>query len=187
LLRQLIGELSTFSERVNVLGETGGANGSLPNYDHLKLWECFTSAQALIAQLLDEITAGPEYVFRLIFDGTYYAAELDPAVFESRNRFYLVLKTEEDPKAVLQSQATGVKMSSRENLPILIARALPGIKLEHLPVPPQELPRRARSLYFAVDNHSDLWALVEKGRNLAVYWDSAPEDLEVELMVVGRS
>ena len=71
-------------------------------------------------------------------------------------------------------------------MPILIARALPGVGLEHLPVPPQELPRRAHSIYFAVDHHSDHWALVEKGRNIALYWDNAPEDLEVELMVVER-
>ncbi len=186
-LRQLIGELSTFSERVNVLGELEGGTRALPAYDHRNLWECFSAAQSLIAQLLDEITAGPEYIFRLIFDGTYFAADLDPAVFEARNRFFLVLKTEGDPKAVLQSLTSIVKMSSREHLPILIARALPGIKIEPLPAPPQELPRRAHSLYFSVDIHSDLWSFVEKGRNLALYWDSAPEDLEVELMVVGRS
>jgi type VI secretion system protein ImpJ len=186
-LRQLIGELSTFSERVNVLGEVEGGTRALPAYDHRNLWECFSAAQALIARLLDEITAGPEYVFRLVSDGTYFAADLDPAVFEARNRFFLVLKTEEDPKAVLQSLATIVKMSSREHLPILIARALPGIRLEQLAAPPQELPRRAHSLYFSVDIHSDLWSFVEKGRNLALYWDSAPDDLEAELMVVGRS
>ena len=123
----------------------------------------------------------------MLYDGTYYAVDLNPAVFEARNRFYLVLKTEEDPRAILQSLSTVVKMSSREQLPILIARALPGIRLEHLPVPPQELPRRAHSIYLGIDNHSDLWAFVEKGHNLALYWDSAPEDLEVELMVVGRS
>jgi type VI secretion system protein ImpJ len=160
---------------------------ALPNYEHQNLWECFSTAQSLVSQLLDEITAGPEYVFRLLYDGTYYAADLNPAVFEARNRFYLVLKTEGDPKVVLQSLATIVKMSAREHLPILIARSLPGIKIEHLSVPPQELPRRAQSLYFALDSHSDLWAFVEKGRNLALYWDSAPEDLEAELMVVGRS
>jgi type VI secretion system protein ImpJ len=78
------------------------------------------------------------------------------------------------------------KFSSREHLPILIARALPGVGLEHLPVPPQELPRRAHSIYFSVNHHSDQWALVQKGNNIALYWDNAPEDLEVELMVVGR-
>jgi type VI secretion system protein ImpJ len=186
VLRQMIGELSSFSERVNVMGELEDGTRILPNYDHRSLWECFSAAQALITQLLDEITAGPEYVIRLIYDGTYYAADLKPAIFEGRNRFYLVLKTEEDPKFLLQSLGTVAKLSAREYLPILIARALPGIGLEHLPVPPQELPRRARSIYFGVDHHSDQWAQVQKGHNIALYWDNAPEDLEVELMVVGR-
>jgi type VI secretion system protein ImpJ len=186
VLRQLIGELSSFSEKVNVMGESGDENRMLPNYDHLNLWGCFSAAQALVSKLLDEITAGPEYVIRLVYDGTYYAAELKPAIFEGRNRFYLVLKTEADPKSVIQSVAAIAKLSSREHLPILIARALPGIGLEHLPIPPQELPRRANSIYFAVDHHSDQWDLVQKSHNIALYWDNAPEDMEVELMVVGK-
>jgi type VI secretion system protein ImpJ len=38
-----------------------------------------------------------------------------------------------------------------------------------------------------VDHHSDQWAQVAKRNNIALYWDNAPDDLEVELMVVGRS
>ena len=87
LLRQLIGELSTFSEKVDVMGNIEAENRALPNYDHKTLWECFSQAQALISQLLDEITAGPEYVIRLVYDGTYFAAELKPAIFEGRNSF----------------------------------------------------------------------------------------------------
>lgn len=187
LMRQLIGELSSFSERLNVIGEFEDGTLLLPAYDHRNLWECFSSAVALITKLIDEITAGPEYVMQLLFDGTYFAVELPPAVFEGGNRFYLVFETEADPQGVLQSLETVAKLSSRESLPILIARALPGIKLEHLQVPPQELPRRARSLYLQVDHHSDQWAQVQKNKNLALYWDAAPEDLKVELMVVGRS
>ncbi len=186
-LRQLIGELSSFSERVNVLGEADGGARTLPLYDHRNLYKCFATAQAIVSQLLDEITAGPEYVMKLLFDGTYYATELKPAVFEAQNRYYLVLKTGEDPKVVLQSVATVAKLGAREQLPLLIARAIPGVGLEHLPVPPQELPRRANSIYFAVDHHSDSWAMVAKRNNIALYWDNAPEDLEAELMVVGRS
>ena len=188
LLRQLIGELSSFSERVNVMGEIAGTmESSLPVYDHLRLWECFSAAQLLIGRLLDEITAGPEYVIQLQYDGTYFASEMKPAHFESRNRYYLVLRTEEDPKVVIQAIGTVVKLSSRERLPLLIARALPGVGLEHLSVPPQELPRRSYSIYFAVDSNCEQWALIEKGNNIALYWDNAPEDLEVELMLVGRS
>lgn len=188
LLRQLIGEFTSFSETINVMGEvTGSGERLLPGYDHYNLGECFRAAQMLIARLLDEITAGPEYVIELVYDGTYFSTELKPAVFEAKNRFYLVMRTDEDPKLVIDYVANVAKFSSRERLPILIARALPGIGLEHLSVPPQELPRRASTLYFAVDTHHEQWSLVEKGRNMALYWDNAPEDLEIELMVVGRS
>lgn len=186
LLRQLVGELSSFSERYSVAGEVQGS-GPLPAYDHLNLWHCFSRAQAVITSLLDEITAGPEYVFALTYDGTYYSSELPPAVFEGKNRFYLVIQTASDAKDVLGALATGAKLSSRETLPILIVRALPGVGITHLDRPPQELPRRAGALYFQVDHHGEQWAGIAKGRNVALFWDAAPEDLRAELMVVGRS
>jgi type VI secretion system protein ImpJ len=187
LLRQMIGELSAFSEQVDVMGELSDGSQAVLDYDHRSLYGCFAGTRAIITQLLDEITAGPEYAFQLLFDGTYYAAELTPAVFEGGNRFYLVFETETDPQTVLQSLETITKLSSRESLPLLIARALPGIKLEHLSAPPQELPRRVRAIYCQIDHHSDQWAEVQKGHNIALYWDTAPEDLKVELMVVGRT
>jgi len=187
LLRQIIGDLSAFSEHVDVMGHMADGTTGVLDYDHRNLGECFAGAGAMITQLLDEITAGPEYVIQLLYDGTYYAAELPPAIFEGRNRFYLVFETETDPQSVLQSLGTISKLSSRESLPLLIAKALSGIKMEHLSDPPQELPRRARAIYCQVDHHSDQWAQVQKGHNIALYWDTAPEDLKVELMVVGRT
>jgi type VI secretion system protein ImpJ len=187
VLRQLVGELSSFSETVGVLGESV-ADGTrlLTEYDHQNLGDCFSSARQLILKLLTEITAGPEYLLPLSFDGTYFALQLKPAHFEGGNRFFLALKSEADPKALLQSLSALAKLSSRERLPLLIARALPGISLEYLSDPPQELPRRAFSLYFAIDSRCEQWELVQKAHNLALYWDSAPDDLEVELMIVER-
>ncbi len=187
LLRQLIGELSSFSGEINVNGELADGTRLLLPYDHQNLGECFYSALELITRLLDEITAGPEYVITLEYDGTYFAAELPPAIFEGGNRYFLVIETDEDPDSVLESIQTVAKLGARESLPILIARALPGIRLQHLDLPPQELPRRARALYFMIDHHGDQWAPVQRGNNIALYWDTAPEDIKVELMVVGRS
>ena len=175
ILRQLIGELSSFSEKVDMLGRLESENSALPAYDHQTLGECFSSAQTLISRLLDEITAGPEYVVRLVYDGTYFAADLKPAIFEGRNRFFLVLRTETDPKEIVGSVAAAAKLSSREQMPLLIARALPSVALQHLSVPPQELPRRASSVYFGVDHHGEQWARVRKGNNIAFYWDNAPK------------
>ena len=186
ILRQLIGELTAFSERVSVLGELQDGKRVIPEYDHRNLWSCFSAAQDMISHLLDEITAGPEYVIRLAYDGTFYAAELKPAIFEGRNRFFLAVKTEDDPKSVLQALEDIAKLSSRENLNMLVSRSLPGIGLQHLQIPPQELPRRANTVYFAINHHDDQWSGVAKHHCLALFWNSAPTDIEIELMVVGR-
>jgi type VI secretion system protein ImpJ len=187
VLRQLIGEMTTFSERISVTGALDDGTVLVPAYKHQDLWRCFSAAQSLVTQLLDEITAGPEYMLNLLFDGTYYAADLPPAIFEGRNRFFIALQTEADPQTVLTSVEQIAKLSSREYLPILIARSLPGIQLTYLQAPPQELPRRANTLYFQIDHHGDAWAQVQGGNNLALYWDAAPEDLKAELMAVGRT
>lgn len=187
MLRRIIGELSTFSQEVSVLGVTDGDEGGVPAYSHESLFSCFTVAQETITRLLDEITSGPEYVFSLVYDGTYYSTDLPPAVFDGSNRFYLVVETGADPAEVAGSINTSAKLSSREALAILIVRSLPALGLKHLPVPPQELPRKAGAGYFQVEHYGDQWANVQKGKNIALFWDSAPEDLKVELMVVGRT
>ena len=187
VLRQVIGELSSFSGDISVNGEQEHGPPLLPGYDHQNLWECFSGAKLLITRLLDEITAGPEYIIQLLYDGTYFSAELPPTIFEGRNQFFLVFETETDPKNVLQTMGKIAKLSSRQTLPILIARSLSGIKLDHLATPPQELPRRAHSIYFQIDHHSDQWDQVQKGNNLALYWDAAPQDLKAELMAVRRT
>ncbi|MCB2181956.1 MAG: type VI secretion system baseplate subunit TssK [Desulfobulbaceae bacterium] len=187
LLRQLIGELSSFSNHINVIGEQEDGQALLGAYDHTNLSRCFFAAQALISQLLDEITAGPDYVIELVFDGTYFTADLSPSHFAEGNRYYFVVETEEDPDTVRDALQGIAKMGSRESLPLLIARALPGVALEHLAVPPQELPRRSHCLYFQANHHSDQWANVMGGNNIGLYWDNAPDDFKVELMVVGRS
>jgi len=187
LLRQIIGELSTFSDKIGVLGEQSNGERRIAAYDHERLWERFASAQGLIASLLEEITAGPEYVIRLEFDETYYAADLKPEVFAEGNRYYLVVSTEADHSDVIASLTEVAKASSREHLPLLIARALPGLDIEHLQVPPQELPRRAQSVYFRLHHHSEQWGHVRNNRNIALYWDDAPSDAAIDLMIVERS
>jgi type VI secretion system protein ImpJ len=187
LLRQLTGELSSFSSEINVLGELDGGQALLGVYDHSDLSGCFLAAQSLVSRLLDEITAGPDYVIELISDGTYFTADLSPGQFSVGNRYYLVVETEDNPDQVRESLQGIAKLGSRESLPLLIARALPGVGLEHLVMPPQELPRRARCLYFQLNHQSDQWANVKSSNNIGLYWDNAPDDFKAELMVVGRS
>ncbi|MFW6271567.1 MAG: type VI secretion system baseplate subunit TssK [Desulfosalsimonas sp.] len=186
LVRQFIGELSSFSENIDVFGRNEGGTQFLPEYDHNNLWECFSDALGLISALLNKITAGPEYIMLLEPSKNYFTAELKREVFEENNHYYLVIRTQEEPVTILDAVKAEIKIGTTKILPILIERALPGASLDYLPVPPQELPRRSDSIYFHIDNHGEQWANIEKEKNIGLYWSDPPEDVRVELMIVRR-
>ncbi len=184
VLRQLVGELSTFSERVNAFGESRDGSIMLPPYDHENLWACFSTARDLINKLLESIMLGPEFLIRLEYDGEYYSAELPETFFAPGNNYWLVLRTTQDLEQVLDSLRHLVKLSAVRNLTTLIARAVPGIPLEFSPEAPSGLPRGANAYYFKIDKDSGQWRDVEENRQISLYWDAAPKDLFAELVVL---
>lgn len=186
MLRQIVGELSTFSGRYDVFGgaSSGDAEDGLPEYDHAALGECFAQAVRRISGLLEELTAGPDLVVPLLFDGTYYYADVVPRAFQGNNRYYLCVRSGRPATETSQLLQNLAKFSSREYLPLLIARSLPGTPVESLAALPAELPRRAASVYFGVDPHGPAWDAIRDGNNAAVYLEQAPDDIEIELMVV---
>lgn len=185
VLRQMIGELSTFSEGLNAVGERLDGTRALPPYDHLALWECFSAAQSLVSEMLDSITVGAGHRIRLEYDGAYYSGEISERMLGSRNRFWLVLRTEAPADEITESFRRVAKLSVKRNITTLLARAVPGIPLEYYPVPPPGLPRRANSHYFRIDHTSSQWLEVEPEQILSLFWDSAPEDMTAEILVIG--
>lgn len=186
LLGELAAELACFSETAGAFGEPATQGAVMPQYRHRDLGATFRQGRDLILKLLNQVTAGPEYALTLPFDGSWFACTLKPSHLEGHGRFYLVLNTDEDPKQVLPSVATAAKLSARERLPLLISQALPGIPLEHLVDPPRELPHRSCSLFFSIDSRCEQWEQVQKYSNIALCWDQAPADLEVQVMIVAR-
>ena len=185
LLRQIVGELSTYSTQYNVFGGLGieGEDG-LPVYQHDNLARCFGMAVSMIIKLLDELTAGPDYIAPLNFDGTYFYSDLSDRIFSGNNKFYIRVRTNLPQEEVINEIQSVAKLSSREYLPILIARSLPGVSVEYDPSPPTELPRSTDSVYFRLDHHGSSWDAIRDGLNAAVYFDSPPGEIEVELMVI---
>lgn len=185
LVRQLAGELSTFSAKYDVFGNASRDSSLLlPEYKHDEIVESFSTVSRLITNLINELMAGPDYIVSLPYDGTYFESKLDKIIFQGANRFYLCVQTGWEDDQAIQSLETLSKLSSRQRLPILIARALSSVGLEHDPSPPTELPRSANRLYFKINNHGDAWEAVKESINLAIYLESPPDDMEIELMVI---
>ncbi len=185
-LRQIAGELSTFSRRYDVFGSDAdaGSGAGLPEYRHTRLRSGFGEARRVISRLLEELAAGPDFVAPLLFDGTYYYADVPERIFRAGSRYYLCVHSPGGADALVGTLQSLAKLSSKEYLPILIARALPGVALEYLAAPPTELPRRPDSIYFALDPHGPAWDPVRDNQNLGVYLETTPGEIEIELMVI---
>jgi type VI secretion system protein ImpJ len=186
LLRQLVGELSAFSERVDALGRIKDGTELLPGYDHNNLGDCFHEAWTLIGELLNEITLGAENIIRLDRSDGRFKAPIPLNAFDSRNAFYLVVGASIEQEQVLNMFRHTVKVSSEERMPTLVQRALPGIPLLHGEAPIPGLPKRAGSVSFRIDRSCNDWMEIQKAQNICVQWNEACEDAAIELIIVKK-
>jgi type VI secretion system protein ImpJ len=186
VLCQLVGELSTFSSKVNLINVTAKSPFYLFDYDHEELSRCFKRAGAILTRLMLDIAADPEYVTPFKYDGQKYMVELPTKLLQGAKRYYLVVETDSAPDMVVAELQGQAKMSSAKYLSLLVAQSLPGISLKHLSHPPPELPRRSMGIYFMINHKSRLWQKVVEEQNLALSWETHPEDAKIELMVAGR-
>jgi type VI secretion system protein ImpJ len=190
VLRQLVGELSVFSETISVLGGEIGAGSSekpLPPYDHDALWPCFEPALLRAETLIRELPLGPEAGILLEFDGEYFKASLSPTFFEGeRNRYYLMIDSPiKGPELSVLLQRTG-KIDATEELSRRRSSYIPGLKIDFSHAPPGELPQKGDSCsYFAVDSNSPEWKRICERGNIAVFCKnlSASETI-IKLFVV---
>jgi len=186
VLRQLIGELSIFTDRIDALGNVKGETPLLPEYRHDNPGQCFYAARTLIGELLNAITLGAENIIHFSREGGYFKALIPHEAFDSRHLFYLVMKTSRERSEVLDLLLNIIKVSCEELMPTLIKRALPGIPLEYSISPQPGLPKRSDSLYLKLDRSSDHWLEIQKGQNICMYWSDAPEDTTVDLVIIKK-
>ncbi len=191
VLRQLTGELSAFSDQDNNLSdkksdEKKSDEKNIEEYNHKDLWGCYSSTLSLITMFMNEITSGPEHTIGMKLEDSFYKAKLTPLQIEGGRNYYLVVKTEDNHEDVKESIKEFSKISSMEDLPMLISQSLPGIEMEHLDILPKQLPRRSETLYYKLNHQSELFNNVKKELALSMYWDSAPVDVVIDLMITGN-
>jgi type VI secretion system protein ImpJ len=186
VLCQLIGELSTFSSKINLVRIRKDDPFYLPPYDHESLSHCFKRAIKILVRLMGDIAADPEYIAQFTFDGTNYGLDVPPKMLAGRKKYYLVVETEASREQVVSELEKMAKLSSPDYIGLLIAQSLPGIPLHNEKYPPPELPRRSMGIYFSIDHKNRLWQKVIDEKKLSLSWDTKPNDAKIELMVAGR-
>lgn len=184
LLRSLIGELSSFSDRYDFMGKRDHREQGVLPYDHLNLGPCFSTARQLVSLLLNEITIGPEFLVVLEPQGDYRVGYIPAEYFTRRNRFYLVTHSVSNNMKGTDAFSKNARLASPEQLPKIINHALPGADLIEISTPPQGLPRKPDSRFYRIEQMSDAWEAVESNGQVGLYWLEAPEDFRAEIVVL---
>ncbi|MDR0779764.1 MAG: type VI secretion system baseplate subunit TssK [Pseudomonadales bacterium] len=187
-LRRLVAEFSVFSEDVGYFGglSSDPIGTELPVYDHDDLRRCFHLAFTRAEALIKALTVGAEVGITLAYDGRFYKADLPSSLFESdKTRFYLTFEAEMRGADLGQRlQRTG-KIAPMEEMPRLLQSALFGLKIDPLPVPPEELPQKTpNTTYFLIDTKHQFWQFIKDRRNIAVSIDLPPNDVVIKLFPV---
>ncbi len=182
-LRQIVGELSTFSDRINALGQLKDGTSLLPEYNHEQLFYCFNEIRLLIGELLKGISVAGESVFSMIRDMDYFTAVIPKEEFRDSYMYFLVLKSTGDPDKIINDLHNLVKIGPKENIESMISRALPGVPVRHRLVPPPGMPKRSGLHYFRIDSKHHLFEEIKRAGNISLFWDNAPEDASIEIVI----
>ncbi|MEP7354104.1 MAG: type VI secretion system baseplate subunit TssK [Acidobacteriota bacterium] len=179
-LSRLAGALCTFSLTSHP--------SDLPFYDHERPTECFAKLDEHIRAHLELVVPSNcvpiplANVARYFYQGTV----TDPRSF-SRSRWIFGIRSNIGESNIIQLVPKLIKVCSKEFLPKLVERALPGLKLSHLPMPPPAVSPKIDVQYFAIDKSGPCWDHIVKTREVAVYCPGELPEPDLELSVVLES
>jgi type VI secretion system protein ImpJ len=176
-LVRLAGALSTFALE--------SARDEIPQYRHRDLASTFKELDALIRRYL-EIVA-PSNSITLQFrkaDSYIYAAEVKDERCLRRSRWIFGVRSPIAESLILRQTPKLVKVCSAEGVTKLVQRALPGMELLHLPVPPAALHAQADMHYFSISLSGPCWQHILQTKQVGVYLPGDLGDATFELTVI---
>ncbi len=167
-LCQLAGALSTFSLESSL--------DEIPSYQHQDLSSTFRQLDALIRRSLEVVA--PSNSAALSFkqiDSCIWTAEIKDERCFRRSRWILGIRSPMQESVLLRQAPRLLKVCSAEGVVKLVERALPGMELQHLQVPPAALHAQADMHYFSIAQTGPCWQHILQTRQVGVY---VPGDLE---------
>ena len=142
----------------------------LPEYRHGELTTVFGALEARLRDFLAE--AAPESSTALSLreeSPAVLIAEGVPWEALERQHLYLGVYHDADDPSWVTDFSRQVKSGSREDLELILASALPGIRLSHTQRPPNRLPVKSGYEYFRFEPSGEFWPRALEARSLSVF------------------
>lgn len=176
-LARLAGALSTFSLE--------SSPDEIPKYVHEDLTSTFRDLDSLIRGYMEIVR--PSNSVTLVFkkDAPYFfsAAVSDERCLR-RSRWIIGVRASIGESALLRLVPRLVKVCSARGVQTLVKRALPGLELVHLPVPPSALSAQADMHYFSVSLDGACWQDIQDTRQVGVYIPDEIGDVTFDVTII---
>jgi type VI secretion system protein ImpJ len=163
---------------------------TLPKYDHGNPADCLRNLDEHIRRLLElnVPTQGIEIPLKQL-NPYFYIGEVKDERCVGRSRWILGIYSPIGEADLIEKTAQLVKVCSAKYLPKLVERALKGLTLTHLQVPPAAIEAKVDRQYFSVsrtssDGNAACWETLVSTRGVGVYVPGELPSPELELIVL---
>lgn len=158
---------------------------SLPLYNHARLDECFAAIDQVIRTHLNLVV--PTNSIRIPLERTaesFWTGEVRDRRAFDRADWLLAVHSTASMTEVIERTPRLVKICSRDFVPKLVSRALPGLALTYLPSPPAAISPSVETQYFSITKAGPCWDHIRQSAYVGVYIPENIPAAEPELIVV---
>ncbi len=194
-LRHLAAARTTHPEQIyREMARLGGAlctfgldthPASLPVYDHLDLESCFEKLDEHIRRHLEIAMPTRTLVIPLTsVEKYFYDGEVGDSRCLGPGLWVLGVHASIGIAELIVKAPQLIKICSSKFVPELVRRAVPGLQIEHLTVPPSAISARVDYQYFAVNRTGPCWEHIMQTKHVGIYVPGEIANVELELLVV---
>ena len=174
-LARLIGELSTVTDDIDPK--------DIPPYVHTDLGRTFKDMESKIRVAVEGLTAQRYVEISLLSakENVWVGSVPNEELLKTGD-FYLVATGNMPEEQIKELIPRRVKLAGKDDLDLVMSRALPGVRLTYVARPPGALPLRPGSHYFRLETLGDFWDTVVRSRTIAVSLSSVLKDIRLEIL-----
>ena len=158
---------------------------SVPLYNHAQLDGTFEALDDHIRRHLEMVV--PTNCISIPLQKTadyFYQGDVADTRCLGPSRWVLAIRSPIGEVELISRTPQLVKVCSRLFVPELVRRALPGMPLAHLPVPPPAISARLDTQYFAINRGGPCHEHINQTRQVGLYVPGEIPDPELELLVI---
>ncbi|MGC2658806.1 MAG: type VI secretion system baseplate subunit TssK [Bryobacteraceae bacterium] len=154
-------------------------------YDHLDLQACFESLDNHIRDHLELVVPTNCVSVRLEqVDRYFWEADLKDSRYFGQAKWYFSIASNIGEAELITGTPALAKVCSAKFVPELVRRAVPGLKLTHVPSPPSSLSPRIANQYFTVNRSGPCWDHIMETRRVGIYVPGEIPNPELDLLIL---